>query len=143
MAIELSAIDADTLDAAWPHLEPHIARACDRLLTEWTPELALSRAREGKLQLWAVYDTDAPSPFPFLGAFATALRTVKGEKVAEFSMLGGHNLDLWLDYMAGEIERVAKQLGATRLIIEGRLGWARRMRAHGYRPVRITIEKDI
>ncbi len=52
-----------------------------------------------------------------------------------------------MDEMRGQIapkaEAWAKSVGCSRIIIEGRPGWLKVMKADGYRPFSVTLEKDI
>lgn len=137
--IVISAVESALIASAWPHLEPHFVRGCNRILTHWTPEKVRSEAEAGDLTLWAIQDTR--KPLPFLGGLATGFQTICGEKVVLFCVLGGRDLHRWLEMLTTKIETLAKSQGATRALIEGRLGWQPRTRALGYAPISVTLQK--
>lgn len=135
--IVLDQIRGDVIGEAWPHMEPWFISACRAVATSLTPDLILYRATARQYDLWAIYDKH--HPLPLLGAAATALREVNGETIAHIEAIAGRDANRWMRPALDEYEALARKNGISRIEIEGRLGWQRRL--PGYKPVRIVMTK--
>lgn len=137
--VVLDQVQLDAVNALWPHLKPHLSEACNAVLTTWTPAKIKLAVEQGELALWAIYDRR--KPLPVLGAMTTSIKQIGYETVVSFVHLGGREMHRWLDLIVTEIETLGKQQGATRAEIEGRPGWQREMRGHGYGLTRVVLQK--
>lgn len=135
--IELDQVTPDLIGESWWVLEPLFRSATEAVSTDWSTDYIRAEAEASRMMLWAIYESD--QPLPLLGAAASSLRDVRGEKVAVIAHCAGHDMSRWLGPALEKFERLAKANGCSRIECEGRLGWARAL--PGYRPVRIVLEK--
>lgn len=121
----------------WPRVLPLVERAYRRVDVEMPSDL-LSSLIGGRALLWVVADADLRD---VLYAFITRLLVrPSGTKVCELVVGAGKQMNDWLP-LQGELERYAKGEGCSKIVAEGRPGWARSL--HGYKEIRRVIEKDL
>jgi hypothetical protein len=106
--------------SVWPFLERAVRRSKDALDV-------LGELRAERAQLWAVYDGGKP-----VGAVVTRVQDVDGEKRVLFWLVGGSRAREWGADMVAQVERWARDLGATALWGVGRRGWRQHMAALGF-----------
>lgn len=137
----------EDIDLIWPALEPWFASVEHRTGTDLTPPDIREAAKQGRLTLWAIYDTERP--VPLLAAAASGALDSDGVPVTEILSLGGRDFSAWGPTILAEFERLARDNGMKRVRIVGRPGWARRLRRLGYHvaheylgePKRFRVEK--
>ncbi len=135
----LDRVPLDLVERMWPHVLPHIARACEAVTTSETPESILSDLLADRAGLWVIMEAD--NPLPFLGAAVTCMRQTNNGLVAEIRFLGGRQGHRWIRTCLKEFEGHARDSGADLLHIEGRRGWRRFL--PDYREIRTVIEKRL
>lgn len=86
---------------------------------------------EGRMQLW-------PSP---RGCIVTEIVIYPKKKTLNV-FLGGGELDQLLD-MHGDVTNWAKSYGCEALTITGRFGWKKPLKAHGWKPLHASFQKEI
>tara|TARA_B100002019_G_scaffold144384_1_gene124477 strand:+ start:1454 stop:1828 length:375 start_codon:yes stop_codon:yes gene_type:complete len=86
---------------------------------------------EGNMQLW-------PSP---RGCIVTEIVIYPRKKVLNV-FLGGGELDQLLD-MHSDVTSWAKHYGCEALTITGRFGWKKPLKAHGWKPLHASFQKEI
>jgi len=86
---------------------------------------------EGRMQLW-------PSP---RGCIVTEI-VVYPRKTVLNVFLGGGELDQLLD-MHSDVTDWAKSYGCEALTITGRFGWKKPLKAHGWKPLHASFQKEI
>ena len=86
---------------------------------------------QGNMQLW-------PSP---RGCIVTEIVVYPRKKVLNV-FLGGGKLDQLLD-MHNDVTAWAKSYGCEALTITGRFGWKKPLKAHGWKPLHASFQKEI
>lgn len=86
---------------------------------------------EGNMQLW-------PTP---RGCIVTEIVVYPKKKVLNV-FLGGGELDQLLD-MHNDVTAWAKSYGCEALSITGRFGWKKPLKAHGWKPLHASFQKEI
>ena len=86
---------------------------------------------QGNMQLW-------PSP---RGCIVTEIVVYPRNKVLNV-FLGGGKLDQLLD-MHNDVTAWAKSYGCEALTITGRFGWKKPLKAHGWKPLHASFQKEI
>ena len=86
---------------------------------------------EGNMQLW-------PTP---RGCIVTEIVVYPRKKVLNV-FLGGGELDQLLD-MHNAVTAWAKSYGCEALTITGRFGWKKPLKAHGWKPLHASFQKEI
>lgn len=135
-APKLMAVPPEYVPDFWPVARPLIERAYQRV-DIFMPTDFVERLIAGNALLWVV----AVGVEDVLHAFITELAVrPSGAKVCKIVVSGGKQMNEWLPLQA-EFERYAKAEGCSKIVAEGRPGWARAL--HGYKEIRRVIEKDL
>lgn len=140
MTIILDRVPVDLIPTFWPHIEPHIAAACNAVTTSLTPDEVKANALADQRGLWVALDVGAVA-FPFLGAASVYMRQTNRGPVMVIEAVGGRDGKRWLRPCLAELEQHAKAAGAVAVEIEGRRGWRRAL--PGYREVRVVLTKEL
>lgn len=114
-------VPRDHIAAMWPHVGPHLARAA--VASGWDEGDLHVTIEGGTGLVWAVLDGDRT-----IGA---ALSELHGD-VAYAALLGGVRFHEWAAAIVEAFEAWARSAGCARAVVQGRPGWARALRAHGY-----------
>lgn len=140
MTAILERLSRDQVAAYWPVLESYFARVGAKVLGDRTPEDIRARALAGDCLIWTIIDEDHSEPLR--AVFSTVMRACGETKVLHIEDLAGDGMTEWLPLLS-DLEGHASTAGAARVHIEGRMGWRKTLASHGYRPVRIVLEKEI
>lgn len=134
MSATLACVDPAQVERFWPLAERFIASAYKHN-HQSVPDELLTELRERRKLLWLAVDDNM-----LIGAIVTGIYDTIGGRTLKMLECGGESMPRWL-HLHREIEDYAKAEGCGRVLIEGRLGWARKL--EGYRPVGIVLEKRI
>jgi hypothetical protein len=135
--IVLDRIDPADLDQLWPVLEPYIRSAIERGDAPTVPEAVLAKAAAGARFLWSVTQGDA-----LLGVACSGVRRGKHGQTAFIEFVAGQGLHVWMDDALTAFEERARAAGMDAVETdESRMGWLPALRARGYRPVRVVVQK--
>ncbi len=121
----------------WFWIAPLVDRLVKRAHGELTADGLKSRAVSGDILLWVVSPSDPQRP-P-LAILTTRLEDWSGSVVAR--VYGAAGSLAAIRAVAAEGEARLRQMGATRVVFEGRLGWQRTLR--DYRPIKILMQKSL
>jgi hypothetical protein len=139
MTAELDLLDKGGVMILWPILKPYFQSAIDHNQSGLDVDEIRQRALDGKRLIWTVTDNHR-----LLAALSSGTTKLPDGMIAYIDYLGGEDLDDWLEAKIAEFEARSKEAGATLVEIdEGRLGWSRKLRGRGYRPVRYTLRKAL
>lgn len=139
MPIVLDRLDREDVPSLWHVVEPLIAMGIDAVTTEVTTEFIRAEALADRRIIWVAVDSERRPPL--LAAASMGQRETNDGLVIFIDAIGGFHREEWLVDCLAELERRAKAIGAVKVELEGRLGWARVL--PGYRPKRIVLEKDL
>ncbi|NIR50004.1 hypothetical protein GWO43_16015 [candidate division KSB1 bacterium] len=118
---------------------PLVSKAIDRAI-----EVAGDRYSEGELerdlksghrQLWLAAEG---GKYPEIKG--VAVTRVYKSGYCQFELCSGYDLDTWFDHIDG-IEGWAAEQGYSMEVV-GRLGWDRKLKAKGYKPVAMIWRKE-
>lgn len=65
------------------------------------------------------------------------------KKVCQISFAGGSRMDEWCDQGLPLVEELARSAGADAIYIQGRKGWIRRLKNHGFSEYATLIGKEL
>lgn len=131
---ELHCVAPELIEAIWPIAEPFVARSYKHNFQRVPDELATELAQGTKL-LWLACEGQR-----VLGAIVTMLfDTIEG-RALKMLECGGDEMAAWM-HLHERIEQYAKNEGCSRVLIEGRRGWARQL--PDYRMIAVVLEKRI
>lgn len=137
--MNLRLIRPEEVESLWPLAAPRLAPALAVSEGETTLDLLLDRLMDGTdSRLVLVTEDD-------LVVTAAVLTMVEypAKRVCQISYAGGSRLDEWCDNGLQAVEKLAKELGADAIYIQGRKGWVRRLQRHGYNERTTLICKDL
>lgn len=132
--IVLDRVPLSDVEAVWPWIEPHIRAGCEAVTTEVTPEFIKAEALADRRLLWVVFDDE--NPLPLIAAASIGHRQTNKGPVFFVDAIGGSDRVQWFDMCLEELDRQARAAGMHSGEFEGRPGWERVLKKHGYRVVR-------
>lgn len=118
------------LTEAWALLRP----AAD-LRQQLTKESVEAGILGGDLQLWCVFNGEQ-----MIAACVTEIADYPRARECIVVLCGGQDSADWLHFL-GVIEAWAAQSNCSRAVIDGRMGWIRKL--PDYKPVAITLAKEL
>jgi hypothetical protein len=68
---------------------------------------------------------------------------VGGVYCLDVILLSGHGYDDWNNELQVEYEAIAKKIDVKRIRMRGRLGWLKKLEAHGYQFEKCTMFKEL
>ena len=116
------------VEGVWPEVAPLLAPAVALAEGETTMDLLLESLVAGVDTRLVVVTEDER----VVVAGVLTMAIFPNKKVCQVSYAGGSRLDEWCDTSIQIIEKIAKDLGADAIYIQGRKGWVRRFRRHGF-----------
>lgn len=125
------------MGAKWHLAEPWVRSAVEYALLE-TVESYKARCLGRTAQLWLIRDKDRVA-----GAAITEVYDTPAGLTCAVPVVAAESLEDVLAPCFVIIESWARAEGCTRLQGYGRLGWTRALKAYGWRPRAVEIEKDI
>ncbi|MCK5132055.1 MAG: hypothetical protein KAR40_07895 [Candidatus Sabulitectum sp.] len=138
MTVRLKLIDRADLEEVWPIAGPLIDMAIQHAHGETTLEHLYKDLTLGERKLIMVTEEGKT-----LAAAVLSMSHYPRKKVCQVSFAGGQEMDKWCDQALPTVERIAREAGADTVRIQGRKGWLRRLRDHGYDDRGIVIEKEL
>lgn len=130
-------ISVEILDEWWPHVTEYLQKAIDRADGRWNLESIRQKLLSRDMQLWVIVSNK------ILAAGISQIVEYPLRKVCVVSFLGGEELSLWHDKSIATIERAALDWGCDDVDVQGRKGWERAMKRHGYEQTYCVIRKHI
>lgn len=91
---------------------------------------------KGEKQLWVVREGEAQ----VVGTLVTEIRKHPEMQVCSVILLGGVGFDQW-KYLAETLEIWARDIGCTKMDLQGRPGWIRKF--NGWKLIGVFLEKDL
>ncbi len=134
----ITSIPPAQVDLIWPRVKPMLERACEISSGRVTVEECHQKIKANEHELWVLHTG------PHIHAAVTlTIVTYTAFKVLSVMFLGGGDLDLWRDALDQALVRAAQRAKCKKIEWIGRPGWQRVAAAWGYRPMYVTIEKDV
>jgi hypothetical protein len=124
---------------AWPLVERWVATALRRGNADQSPADICRHVERGTMHLWLAWADGEPRP---RGVWITEVLESARGRICNIVVLAGDKFETWhplVDYLA----EWAREYGCVRLSLVGRRGWARRLRAAGWREAAVTLERLI
>lgn len=124
--------------ALWPSLLPHIDSALAYSAGEYEAQDLLDLAIDSKAQLWAAIGNSE-----ILGAACSQVVDYPRARILYVLTMAGREFRNWVGLATAEAERFAKTQGCDLIRINGRAGWARRVREFGYAERYRQVDKAV
>lgn len=133
---QLVAVDPANVKTVWPLVQPYINRAFEEMDAPVPIDMFQSLV-SGRALAWIVCDDQMRTIY----VFVTELYVRRsGTKVCRLVCGAGERMNEWLPLQA-KLETYARAEGCSKIVAEGRPGWARAL--DGYTEIRRVIEKDL
>lgn len=127
------------LPMAWPLIEPQVATALRRGNADQSPDDVRRHIERGTMHLWLAWADGEPKP---RGVWITELLESARGRFCNIVALAGDRFGTWRGLEA-YLAKWARENGCVRLTMVGRRGWARRLKAGGWREAAVTLERTI
>lgn len=127
--ITFGLVKPDDLGAVWPMVDDYLERALSTSLQhEWTAAQLFWRCHSGEFVLGIVR-----SGARVVGAVVFDSGTdPRGRRFVAIVCCGGVGMDAWLGGVVALGKKLAELASAERVVVVGRRGWERTLRAHGF-----------
>jgi hypothetical protein len=134
--MEIEGVEIPEIPDVWPHVFPLIEQVTNQ--TGECPGKLYQALMTGNAQMVVAFDDRG-----LAGVLITELPIIKGKTVCNIRIVAGRDRAGWWDHFSG-LEQWARDKGCSAIrCSDSRMGWERVLKAYGYRPVRVTLEKDI
>lgn len=137
VAPRFEAVPTRLISAYWARVEPMIAAAVVHSAVPWTSDDVLARLSINDMQLWLIWRGDE-----LAGVVVSEIYDTGRGRTCALPVAASDDMAFCLGIL-DHIEVWARQQGCTRLQGEGRAGWERVLKPHGWRVVTTQVEKAI
>jgi hypothetical protein len=132
--LELVCVDPARVLEIWPHVRPHLERACRATCLNAFADFEAD-ILAGCGLVWVAWNGSA-----IVAEAATALTNSDCGKVCVITLCAGHEMQRWLKLIE-RIEAYAKDEGCVRVRIFGRKGWLRVL--DGFEAKHMVMDKQL
>jgi hypothetical protein len=135
--LEFVAIPPEGIQASWPVLRPGVADVLKLSMGIVKESDVLANCTSGKWLLFAVFDNDSP--------VVVLVADIKQGDAPLFDVgfCWGCRVDEWISDVCTAFEVVAAQCGCAHLAFNGRAGWSRLAKSHGFKVNAISYIKEL
>lgn len=135
----IGAITPAQLHVVWDEVVPHLERVIEVSHGDLTLASVRNRLVAGEQQLYVVSRHGE-----IVAVFCTDVQTLEsGLRVLRVPIIGGEELDLWVDYAVSAWRRLARELMCDRIRGLGRQGWTRKLAPYGIKACHVVYEMPV
>jgi|TARA_R110000803_G_C11957997_1_gene318394 hypothetical protein len=135
----ITAIPSDKILMLWDEVSPLLYPAVERSHGRWTMQTLLAALKEGRQQLWIVFEGEEP----IKGVGTTEILDYPNRKMLAVQYLGGKGLDTWGLSFLDIIEDFAKAAGCSGIEATARKGFWKWFQERDYQDAYTVFEKEI
>tara|TARA_R110002012_G_scaffold6783_3_gene32493 strand:- start:498 stop:950 length:453 start_codon:yes stop_codon:yes gene_type:complete len=135
----ITAIPSDLVFEVWKAAAPLLYPAVERSHGRWTMQTLLIALKEGKQQLWIVYEKDSP----IKGVATTEILSYPNRKMLAVQYLGGNDLNTWGMSFLHIIEDFAKVMKCSGIEATARKGFWKWFKEDNYEDAYTVFEKEL
>lgn len=132
----IEGVSTEYVDRYWPHVASWVASAIKDAGHVWTIEDVRGRLASGHMQLWVIWSGQRMIGCLTTETYGSSRGYTCGIPVVYCDDMGAALLD-----SLRVIEAWATSVGCVRLQGEGRRGWERALKPHGWRTITTQVEK--
>lgn len=122
----------------WPEAKPCIEKAIPYSHGEITIEQVEEGLMTGTTRLLTIRDGGE-----MIAAVVVSIHQYPAKKVCQVSYAGGEQMDKWAKQGFPVVVALAKQAGATSVLVQGRRGWLRELKQYGFEEYSTLIGMEI
>jgi hypothetical protein len=139
ISVMVSAVPPQMVGFLWDRVEPIIQRVIDRAPRDLDMGKTYDHLINGRHLLVII-----TRGTEIVAACTMDVKTTDtGEKVLYLPIVGGDDLESWVEPFLEVAKGVARDYGCTRIRGTGRAGWARKLKKHGWIPTFQTVECEV
>ena len=139
MTWKLSLIPQEQVRTAWPTIAPLLAKALPYAAGRTNLRAVFTAALEERQWLWVAFEDDERT---ISAAFVTHLAQYPGCAALVIDLAGGSRMRGWLRIASATFRNCARDMGADRVELYGRPGWARVLKSCGWQQKLVVMEVD-
>lgn len=132
-----SVIPAAWIDKAWAECKPMLEDALRYANDEFSIDDVYEWISRGEMQLWAIVTEG------IIAAATTEIVTYPRKKILRVTLLGGKDMNIWLDTLIKSLEEYGSIVGADSMEAVGRKGWIRVLGGMGWKEQSVIMDKEI
>jgi hypothetical protein len=121
----------------WPVAKEYLKASIEMNRGSLTEEDVYNLIQDKKMQLWGIHDGDLKA------VFTTMVVNYFREKRLRLVMIGGHEMDNWLEITAESMDRFARENGCSGIELWGRRGWVKKLERFGYEEYETVVIKHL
>ena len=131
-------LDGNMVADNWVHFGPLIMSTMEYDLEPIDAVQCMQNLRADKWICLGAYVQDE-----LAGIAVCALSYLQSCVALEVKALAGEDFDRWIEPMWTALKLAAHSHKCRRIYLRGRMGWIRRIRAYGFKPVSVTMAFDL
>ena len=135
----ITAVPTDMVFDIWRDVSHFLHPAVERSHGRWIMQTLLIALKEGKQQLWLVYEEDQPVK----GVATTEIQNYPNRTMLSVQYLGGKDLDTWGFSMLKILEDFARATNCSGIEATARKGFWKWMKEYDYQEAYTVFEKEI
>mgnify|MGYP006956549928 FL=1 len=141
--IKLVGIPRDAINKVWSKVENDIIAALDRSGNWANSTYFYDRCKEGKYQLWVLWDKDEPTDVKkYYGIVVTEIIQRQLQKCCLIKIMTGHHREKW-QHLLKDIEVWAALNNCDKMELMARPGWERILKNFKYSKSHVLLEKPL
>ena len=135
--MKFMAISPSAVDTAWPKLSVGIEDVLPYSLAVKNPREIREQVANGEWLMFAVFEDDTP--------VVTLIATIKDgqQRIFEVGLCWGKRVDEWITDVYQMFEVIALECGCSRIVFNGRPGWHKLAKQHGFTINAYVYGRDI
>ena len=136
---KIAAIQPTMLYAVWDEVVPHLQRVIDVSRGDLNLIATRNQLVSGEQQLYVISRHGE-----IIAVFCTDVQTMEsGLRVLRVPIIGGEEMDQWIDQAVYAWRRLAKELVCDVIRGLGRQGWARKLKPYGLETTHVVYELKV
>jgi hypothetical protein len=139
MTWQVSLVPRGELRAVWPKVAPLLLRAIPYTSGRTDLRSIFGALQDERQWLWIAFDDGDKA---VVAAFVTHLAKYSKGSALVIDCAGGGQMTHWLAIASRVFRRCAADLGAERVELYGRKGWARVLKSCGWQQKMVVLEID-
>lgn len=136
--LTLRLLEGPAITAWWPSFESAIEDSRELLVDSWTPDLILSSIVSDRMQMWVTEIDNKPKVMMLSQFYRTGTTAV-------FQIFWAYGEDLVSSFplLSDAFDLFAAQHGAEKIEIQGRKGFERWLKSHGFVVDYVTYSRPV
>lgn len=136
--MNIAPVTSAQLPYIWPMVMEYIQQPLEYEAGELTPEKIFDHIDTGVFILLVVWDGNT-----IIAAQTCEIIDSPRGRVMNLPTTGGKDIEKWQDELADMLDKIAAEQGCISIRTRGRIGWFKKLKRNGYKPLYFIAEKRI